>query len=139
MDETWLYRTLDRIQRYIDDLQRLGPPRVFENVVTTLNNTPTTIYTFGTASDVVYQFRVTVVACRTDVRGETASYERTVHAKNIGGVVTIGATTSISTFEDVAGWDVTFSVSSTNILAQVTGENSKTINWKLRAYLDQHT
>jgi hypothetical protein len=139
MDDLWLFRQLERIRKSIEELQRLGPPRVFENIVTTLNNTPTLIYTFGTASDVVYQFRVTIVACRTDVRGETASYERTVHAKNIGGTVTIGATDSISTFEDTAAWAVGFSVSGTSILAQVTGENAKTINWKLRAYLDQHT
>ncbi len=139
MDEKWLYRTIESFRRSIEELQRLGPPRVFENVVTTLNNTPTLIYTFGTASNVVYQFQVSIVACRTDARGETASYERTVHAKNIAGTVTIGATTSISTFEDTAAWDVTFAVSGTSILAQVTGENAKTINWKLHARLDQHT
>ena len=136
-DDLQLHRLLLTMQRDIEELQRLGPPRVFEGIVTTTDATPTLSYRFGTGGNVCYQFIVQVVGRRTDVAGETASYQRTIHAKSVGGVLTIGATTSISTFEDAAAWDVTVTASGVNIDVNVVGEAGKTISWKLRAHLDQ--
>ncbi len=137
IDELWLHRTLQHIQRDIGELQRQGPPRVYEELVTTTNATPTLIHAFSTASGVCYIFEITVVARRTDVAGNNAQYRRTLGAKNVGGVVTLSAVGADYTAEDDATWDVTFAVSGTDINMSVTGAVGKTINWKMHARLDQ--
>ena len=101
-----------------------------ENTISTTNNTPTTIRTFATASNISYSINVIFSARRTDVVGDTASFRRSYLVKNIGGTVSIVLTQTDFTAKDNPNLDVTASVSGTNILFRVIGETGQNYNWK---------
>jgi hypothetical protein len=61
--------------------------------------------------------------------GQGNGYIRTVKAKNVGGVVTIGVVQSSFTSEDIAPLNATFAVSGTNIVLNVTGATNDNITW----------
>jgi hypothetical protein len=44
----------------------------------------------------------------------------------------------VSIYEDQAAWDVAFNISSQNIQVQVTGEASKTIEWRCQLEVSEH-
>lgn len=110
---------------------------LYQNKATTTDATVTTLHTFATTTDVQYTLRATVTAKRTGgasgTAGDGASYIVAVRAKNVGGTVTIGTPVSLLTDEDQVGWDVTFSVSGTNVLVRVTGAASNNISWSLNS------
>lgn len=107
---------------------------VFQNRVATTDATVTTIHTVPTVSDTTKMIEVRVVARRTGGTGGTAgdgaAYIKVATFKNIAGTVTqIGANSDVHIAEDQAGWDVTFSVSTTNVLVQVTGAADNNVTW----------
>lgn len=108
----------------------LGPPRT----VSTTNGTATTIHTIAIPASTTVQITAWVQARRTGgVAGtaeDGASYVRTWVYKTVAGTPTIiGAAATVVTQEDQAGWDVTASVSGSNVVIQVTGAVNNNINW----------
>lgn len=63
--------------------------------------------------------------------GDTNSYIRTVKAKNVGGVVTLGIIQTSYTSEDIAVFNATFTVSGTNILVRVNGALNDNVTWNV--------
>lgn len=104
------------------------------NTVNTTDNTVTAIETFSIPTDTVIMIESYVTCRKTGgaglgVTGEGNGYIRTVKAKNVGGVVTIGVVQSSFTSEDINVFDVTFTVSGTNVLLNVTGANNDNVTW----------
>lgn len=65
------------------------------------------------------------------VVGDVNGYIRTLKVKNVGGVVTAGITEATYTDEDIATLDVSFAVSGTDILLQVTGVVNDDVDWNV--------
>lgn len=63
--------------------------------------------------------------------GDVNAYIRTVKAKNVGGIVTIGVIQSSFTSEDIAVFNATFSVSGTNVLVRVNGAANDNVTWNV--------
>lgn len=63
------------------------------------------------------------------VVGDANGYIRTVKAKNVGGVVTIGTIQSSFTSEDISAFNATLSVSGTNISVDVSGSINNNADW----------
>ena len=61
--------------------------------------------------------------------GDANGYVRTVIAKNVAGVVTLGAVQTSYTSENITAFNATFVVSGTNVLVQVTGALNDTVDW----------
>lgn len=106
----------------------------YRGTVTTTNNTTTTILTIATASNTTYLFRAHYNNRKTagagiGTVGDSDAYIRTFKVKNVSGTVTIGTINSTFTDEDIATNNVTQTVSGTNVLIQVTGSTSNTIDW----------
>ena len=106
---------------------------IFQAQVATTDATVTPIATIATTSDSSMLLEIRVVARRTNGTGGTAdnaaTYIRTLRVKNVAGTVTIPTNQSTFTSEDENNWNVTFSVSTTNVVANVTGATSDNINW----------
>jgi len=106
--------------------------------ISTINNTITTIQTIAIPLDTVllivcnFTSRLTIVSGGgLGIVGDGNGYMRTVKAKNVGGVVTIGAVQSDFTSEDNVAYDVNLTVSGTDVLARVTGDNANTVTWNV--------
>jgi hypothetical protein len=93
-------------------------------------------------SDTSWHYSCHVVGRRTDADNETAVYDL------VGGIDNNAGTTALVgdlwqdiLAEDTTAWSVTVSADNTNdaLLVQVTGENSKTINWVAGCDLVQST
>lgn len=110
-----------------------------DTVVQTTDATPTTVATIGTISNNrVLRVMVDVVGYNPST-GDSAHYLVAVTGRRDGGgAVTIKDEDFISMFEDVPAWDLTFTPSGTNILAQVTGTAATTIEWRCQWYIDEH-
>ena len=79
-------------------------------------------------------YDIHVVARRTDVDGEGASYKINVALDRNSGVAStalIGGDYKVIVAEDTAGWDVNVSADTTNgaLRVTVTGQAGKTIKW----------
>jgi hypothetical protein len=61
--------------------------------------------------------------------GGANGYIRTVIAKNVAGVVTLGIIQTAYTSEDIPEFDTTFVVSGTNVIVQVTGSLNDDVSW----------
>lgn len=100
--------------------------------ITTTDNTPTTIATIPTVTNVTYTIQARAVA---DAGvGEAASLNVAALIINDGGNLTlvgIAPLFSPITTPSLPNVDVTYSLSGTNILVWVTGEPSVTIRWKV--------
>lgn len=114
----------------------LGSARTTGTVATT-NATPTST-TALTGSIYVgtnrsYAVMANVSARRTSgtsgAAGDSASYLIHALVKDIAGTVSIVGQSILSSFEDQAAWDVTFVVSGSDILLQVTGAANNNITW----------
>lgn len=108
---------------------------VYENTLTTTNNTVTTITTIPTSSNTAYLVEVMAVSRRVSgtgagVNGDSSAYVRTAKYKNVAGTVTIGTVQSSYTDEDIAAHNITLTVSGTNVLVQVAGSTNNTVDWK---------
>lgn len=61
--------------------------------------------------------------------GDANGYIRTVIAKNVAGVVTLGTIQTSYTSENITAFNATFVVSGTNVIVQVTGALNDTVDW----------
>lgn len=139
-----IYIRLRKLERRIDEAGRGGVPTLYHAIRTTTDGSAATIYTFSTATGYTYQILIRMTARRTGgsagAAGDSASYLIAHSWKNISGVVTgLGSPAFLLTHEDQAGWNVTFSVSGTNVLCQVTGATNNTVNWDMQATIVQVT
>lgn len=105
-----------------------------KRTVSTTDATTTTIATISTSSNQGYLIKSKIV-CRktggagTGTTGDVNGYVRTVKAKNVAGTVTLGTISSDYTDEDIAPFNVTYTVSGTNILLQVSGSINNNVDW----------
>lgn len=121
-------------------------PTVQDDTVSTTDATLTTLATYdlSTADENVF-LDVCVLANVTGGAGgnaqRMATFERKVHAKNDGGVVTIILEEAEFTSKEsaVSGFDVAFSVSGTDLLARVTGGAADNVNWSSSAGIKRLT
>lgn len=117
--------------------EQVGSVTAFNATKKTTDATATTILTIPLATaNTAGLVKVSVVAKNHTDAQKAAGYQRSGAFRNDSGtVVQVGSTASIATFEDTVAWDVTFAISGTNILVQVTGEALKTIQWSASANL----
>jgi len=100
------------------------------DTVTTTDATTTTISTIATSSDTTYFLSAKLVARRTDSGSESAGYKLMATYRNNGGTLSQVSSDDLLSQEDSAQWNVDTTISGTNIIIEVTGQSSKTINWK---------
>jgi hypothetical protein len=96
---------------------------------TTTDNTETTIHTMETASDTSYILEAHVIGIRTDSGSETGGFVIKSVFRNNGGTLTKVGDDKMSAKD--SPWDANCNISGTNVIIAVTGESSKTINWKV--------
>lgn len=107
---------------------------------TTTNNTVTELFTalgdrLLIPTDTTWGFDIMVTARRTDADNESAVYMvRGGIDNNAGTTALVNAVDAYYTNEDTAAWAVTVDANNTNdaLRIQVTGENAKTISWKVK-------
>jgi len=91
------------------------------------------INTIATAADTVMLVEARVIAKCTGgssgTPGDCASYIRTFRVKRVGGTVTILNVDSMYTSEDKTLWNVTITLSGTNVLVNVVGVANNNITW----------
>jgi hypothetical protein len=109
---------------------------VYQNRVTTTDNTQTTLHTIATASDKRYLIRTEVLWRRTGgAGGANGDGGAAVHhsaVKNVGGTVTFSPSSPIQISSDVDGFgSVTHTISGTNVLVRVTGDFNVNYTWHL--------
>lgn len=83
-------------------------------------------------SDTTWQYDITIIARRTDVDGEGASYRFMGGIDNNAGTVAlVGAQVEETEIEDTAAWDCNVAADDTNdaLTMKCTGEAAKTIRW----------
>jgi hypothetical protein len=98
--------------------------------VQTTDATVTTVSTVAIGTSKIHALRVSLAAIRSTA-AEAAYYERFAAYKNNAGTVTlIGAAASPITAEDAAAWDITLTISGTDVLVRVTGAVGSTIEWE---------
>lgn len=103
--------------------------------VNTTDATQTTLATIPITASRTYMIEARVVARRTGGTSGTAddgaSYSRRgTYTTKSGTVTLMGSVQTIGTdAEDQAAWDVTLSISSTNVLVRVTGAANNNITW----------
>jgi hypothetical protein len=109
------------------------------NTVATTDATVTTIQTIATSSNQVQLVKIKVLGYRTGgsagSAGDSATFEHTLRIKNVAGTVTIQDNQSDYTSQDQT-WAVSFTVSSTNVLVQVTGAVNNNIDWKSESFIN---
>jgi hypothetical protein len=101
---------------------------------TTADANWTTIHTIATATNIAYHVVADFIMIDPD--GSSNAYTRRFHAKNKDGTLTLIATDSTWTSEQVALGDVQAAVSSTNLLIQVKG-NSNDEEWQVTLYISR--
>jgi hypothetical protein len=104
----------------------------------TTNNTQTEMFLDGSserialANDTTYAYSILIVARRTDANDESATYkhEGTID-RNASAATTAIVTDTRTIISEDNAWVTTIDADTTNgsLRIQVTGENSKTINW----------
>ncbi len=104
--------------------------RVFEEYTTT-NATQVAIITFPMVDETACAFDVIVTACRSPAATKGGRWKRSaVYRRTSGGSATIIGTIETGTDQETdAGFDVTFSVSSSSVRVMITGLASNTIHW----------
>lgn len=97
---------------------------------TTTNATPTTIATIATTTNSTQLIEVYIKAYQTSATNYGV-WKRTLGITNVSGTPTIQSTNSdvTKTSSGLKANSITFSVSGSNILVQVTGIAATTINW----------
>lgn len=101
--------------------------------VQTTNATATTLADILIPDDSVVGIEAKIV-CRqhggaAGAVGDGASYKRDIHARNIGGTVSIRQNATSVTSEDVAAFNVTVGASTANVRIQVVGALNRNIAW----------
>lgn len=97
----------------------------------TVDGAANIIGTFPILPSKAYTINVIALAIR-DTLTEAGGYRRTATFRSsAAGVVTqVGTTTAVATHEDDATWEVSFTVTGTNVNVVVTGNPGKIINWR---------
>lgn len=100
-------------------------------MLTTYDNAYHTILSYAMQDNTVVLFEATAVARRTDAAGRGSYLRKVVAYRQGGGNATIQGTVDSSlTRESNAAWDVTITVSGSNVLVQVRGATGQTVHWK---------
>lgn len=99
------------------------------DTTTTTNASTVTLISDGTATDTTYLIEVNVVARRTDAGSESAGFVIRGTFRNNGGTLTKVGEDKVYSKDDNE-WDANITTSATDIIVQVTGVASKTIDWK---------
>ena len=107
-----------------------GPLHVRPELATT-DATPTAVHTRVVASNDQVLGIEAIVSGYDSTNNEQYKYQLTGQAKNIGGVLTLVATTDVIVEDDAAA-DAALVVSGTNVVTQITGVNAKNIDWKTK-------
>lgn len=95
----------------------------------TTNATPTTIYTYAIPTGTTVVFRYQVVARKTDGSARAVFHRKIVVTNNSGTISTDSADADVETAINSPSWtSPAASVSSTNIIVQVTGVAATNIN-----------
>ena len=104
--------------------------RIFQNFLTTTNNTQTTFHTITLDDDTVYLIEARVNA-NSAPGSERASYIRQASYFRVSaGVATIvGTINTAFTAETDALWDCTFTVSGSDVRVSVTGDTANSVLW----------
>lgn len=98
--------------------------------VTTTDATVTTLDTIATSSNVSYFIKTKIIARSSDPGSQSNGYQLIGIFNNSAGTVTQVSTTDRLEFENNSTWNAVFTISGTNVVINVTGEASKTIQWK---------
>jgi len=110
-----------------------------DQTVQTTDATVTTIATYSTLADERAISIKAVVWARQATTDDSAKYViEALFNRATGSVVTSKDENFISIYEDQAAWDVTFNVSGQDIQIQVTGEVTKTIDWRIQLEVSEH-
>lgn len=122
-----------RINGVSVQLDNSGNQSTITSSVSTTNATPTTLSTIAIPTNTTVAIEITVVARRTGGVAGTAQDGGRIKLqavyKNVSGTATIiGSVTSSPSDFDQA-WTAAFSVSTGNVLVQVTGAASNNIDW----------
>lgn len=110
------------------------PSSIFERVVTTTNDTVTTVFQRTLPSTGAFLVNARVVGVRTDAAGRVAYWKAALVSRDAGGGAAQVSTTAsvIADLEDPAGItaaDVTIDVTSNDVRVRVTGIAAFTIKW----------
>lgn len=98
--------------------------------VTTTDDTLTTLATIPLNSDKATLTEVSVIARRTDTTGDYAMFTMTVGVENEGTAALVGSSVKTVVARTDTAFEISASVSGTNLLVEVTGATGKTLNWK---------
>ncbi len=107
----------------------------FVDIVSTTDATVTTLQTIPipTDSGMIIETRVTsrkTAGAGLGTVGDVNGYIRTVKAKNVAGVISIGVIQATFTSEDIAPFGITFLASGTNVLVNIQGSATNNVDWK---------
>jgi len=100
-------------------------------LITTSDNAYHTILSYAVQDNTVVLFEAIAVARRTDAAGRGSYLRKAVVYRQGGGAATIqGTVDSPLTRESSAAWDMTITVSGSNVLVRVRGATGHTVHWK---------
>lgn len=114
----------------------------------TANGTPAEVFLDGSSTrmtiptDTSWTYSCHLVGRRTDADNETASYRATGAIDNNAGTTALAGDVWVDILnEDTTAWSVAWTADNTNdaLIATVTGETAKTINWVMGCDLVQST
>lgn len=101
--------------------------------VQTTNATATTLADIAVPNDAVVGIEAKIV-CRqhggtAGAAGDGASYVRNIHARNVGGTVSVRQNATTVTSEDLNAFNVTVSANTSNVRLQAVGAADRNIAW----------
>jgi hypothetical protein len=115
----------------LDGLVQLD--QVQTKLLQTSDATPTTLLSFTPTNQTSEVVDLLVVGGRVSgggTNGDTGGYRRTFTVKRVDGTTSlVGAVTDGGTHENVAGWDVTISITSPVVNVVVTGAAATVVQW----------
>lgn len=117
----------------VDASEIVGPVEVILGSAnadtTTINATAVTVATIPIPTD---ESRIVSATARAhdDTAGESAAMQVTNGYKNVAGTVSALALVSNKVRDDVT-WDLLLTISTTNVLVQIKGDASNSVEWKL--------
>lgn len=104
-----------------------------QDVVTTNDATPTTISTLATYSDSVWGVSAVVTNIKSDATKGCYIKVDAAFRNDSGVVSAIGVPNFVTNISDNVNYDVSFTISGTDVLIQVTGDAGETIDWQCNA------
>lgn len=101
--------------------------------VQTTNNTATTLADIAVPTDAVANIEAKIV-CRqhggtSGTTGDGASYIRNIHARNLGGTVSVRQNATTVTSEDVVTFNAVVSANTSNVRIEAVGGTNRNIAW----------